>query len=139
MPEHVHLLLLPKEGATISAILTTIKKSVSNRALGWLKREAPGFLDQLEDVQPNGDRHYRFWQRGGGYDRNLRSLRDVHEKIRYIHENPVRRGLAQRPADWTWSSALAWETGGNEPLAIDRHSVPPLTILDDNQGASLMH
>ena len=50
MPEHVHLLVLPKEDATISAILTTIKKSVSNRAIGWLKREAPRFLDQLEDV-----------------------------------------------------------------------------------------
>jgi putative transposase len=69
----------------------------------------------------------------------LRTARDIHEKIRCVHENPVRRGLVKRAADWPWSSALAWETGGDEPLGIDRHSVPPLTILDDDPTSRLMH
>ncbi|MCA9235524.1 MAG: hypothetical protein KDA44_08625 [Planctomycetales bacterium] len=67
----------------------------------------------------------------GGYDRNLRSVRDVHEKIRYVHENPVRRGLVATAVDWPWSSARAGATGGDEPLPIDRRSVPRLTINDD--------
>jgi len=138
MPEHVHLILLPKGNTRISAVLTTIKQSVSKRALLWLKRHAPEFLDQVADVQPNGKRHHRFWQRGGGYDRNLRSTRDIYEKIRYVHENPVRRGLVDRPADWRWSSASAWETGNDDPLPIDRHSLPPLTVLDDDQASTLM-
>ncbi|MCA8990243.1 MAG: hypothetical protein KDA78_21525, partial [Planctomycetaceae bacterium] len=83
-----------------------------------------------QDQQPSGKTHYRFWQRGGGYDRNLRSTSDVHEKIRYIHENPVRRGLCQFPSDWKWSSAHAWETGENTPLEIQKESVPTLTNLD---------
>jgi len=28
------------------------------------------------------------------------------EKLRYIHRNPVRRGLVERPEDWKWSSFL---------------------------------
>jgi hypothetical protein len=28
----------------------------------------------------------------------------------YIHDNPVRRGLVSRPADWKWSSA-GWFDG----------------------------
>lgn len=33
------------------------------------------------------------------------------EKLRYIHENPVRRGLAQKPEDWRWSSFRHYLTG----------------------------
>jgi putative transposase len=139
MPEHVHMVLLPGEGATISAILTTIKQSVSKRAISWLHKNVPEFLAQMEDAQANGKRHHRFWQRGGGYDRNLRSTRDIHEKIRYVHENPVRRGLVERPADWRWSSALAWETGNDEPIVIDRRSVPRLTSMDDAVNSGLLH
>jgi len=48
---------------------------------------------------------YRFWQRGGGYDRNLVSKQAVLNSIEYIHNNPVRKGLVKSPEDWNWSSA----------------------------------
>jgi putative transposase len=126
MPEHVHIILWPRGGSRISEILTTFKQSVSKRALLWLEQNAPQFLSRLEDAQPNGKRSYRFWQRGGGYDRNLRSISDIYEKIEYIHANPVRRGLVQTPQAWPWSSCLAWETGNDDPISLDRESLPPL-------------
>ena len=76
--------------------------------------------------------------RGGGYDRNLRSIRDIHEKIRYVHANPVTRGLVDNPSGWKWSSALAWEEGLNSPIRIDRQTVPALTVLDDGVNSDLM-
>ncbi len=48
---------------------------------------------------------YRFWQRGGGYDRTLTNAATIANAIDYIHLNPVRDGLCQRPEDWVWSSA----------------------------------
>ena len=126
MPEHAHVVLLPREQVRISSILTTIKQSSSKRALHWVRQNAPAFLAQMADVQPNGTRHYRFWQRGGGYDRNLRTVQDVHEKIGYVHANPVRRGLVSEPDEWQWSSCRAWTTGENRPIALDRESLPPL-------------
>ena len=128
MPEHVHLLIWPHEGTRISPILKSLKLPVAQRAIRWLTKQAPQFLDRLRDVQPNGDFAYRFWQRGGGYDRNMRSVRDVHEKLDYIHGNPVRRKLVAMPEDWQWSSARAWATGGDEPLRIDRESFPQLDL-----------
>jgi REP-associated tyrosine transposase len=128
MPEHVHVVLWPRHGVVISEILTTIKQSVSKRGLLWLRIHAPAFLDRIKDVQSNGRVICRFWQRGGGYDRNLRSVDDVHEKIEYVHLNPVRRGLVDRPEEWAWSSCRAWQTGQDVPIAIDRQSVPTLTI-----------
>ncbi len=120
MPEHGHIVLLPTKGVRISQILTAIKQSTAKRALHWLQEHSPAFLPQLLDGQPSGKKSYRFWQRGGGYDRNLRSLRDIFEKIDYIHANPVRRGLVDVASRWPWSSARAWETGCNDPITIDR-------------------
>jgi putative transposase len=126
MPEHVHVVLIPRPDVQIAAILTTVKQSVAKRALLWLQREAPDYLPRLEDRQPNGQVSYRFWQRGGGYDRNLRMLADVYRTIDYIHANPVRRGLVSTAEDWPWSSCRAWQTGENLPVAIDRASLPRL-------------
>lgn len=66
MPEHVHLLLWPTEHEySIAAMLSTLKQSVAKRALIFLKRNAPDFLNRLQDAQPDGKRSHRFWQRGG--------------------------------------------------------------------------
>jgi putative transposase len=130
MPEHVHIVLLPHPRVKISQILTTLKQSVSKRALIWLHQNATDFLAKLEDVQPNGKKYHRFWQRGGGYDRNLRTVSDIYEKIEYIHNNPLRKGLTACAKDWPWSSCQAWETGVDTPIAIDRQSLPMLTQVD---------
>ena len=126
MPEHAHLMILPADGSAISAILKSIKDPVAKRAVSWVRRHRPEFLRRMLDAQPSGRRSYRFWQPGGGYDRNIWTADRLHEKINYIHANPVRRGLVERPEDWAWSSWRAWEEGVDEPLRIDRESLPPV-------------
>jgi len=44
-----------------------------------------------------------FWQKRY-YDRNVRSVREFGIKLRYLHRNPVKRGLVRDPGDWKWSS-----------------------------------
>ena len=96
MPEHVHILLCPHgRDYSMASILTAIKKSVANRAITYVRHNAPGFLPQMEDRQPNGAVAYRFWQRGGGYDRNLFEPSYIWQMIEYIHANPCRRGRQQ--------------------------------------------
>ncbi len=125
MPDHAHLLLWPTElEYDVSEILNSIKQSVAKRALIHVRRTAPGFLARMEDRQPDGKMHYRFWQRGGGYDRNIVEPATVYQQIEYIHNNPVRRGLCARPEDWTWSAAADYAGMGSGPLAIDRKSLP---------------
>ena len=48
---------------------------------------------------------FRLRQEGAGYDRNLYTEVAVENSINYIHNNPVRKGLCEKPTDWKWSSA----------------------------------
>jgi hypothetical protein len=38
------------------------------------------------------------------YDRNVRDEREFTKKLRYLHRNPVKRGLVKQPGEWKWSS-----------------------------------
>ena len=120
MPEHVHMLVLPH--TSVSAILTAVKAPVAKSASLWVRANAVDFLPRMLNIQPNGKRVIRFWQRGGGYDRNITSAKELLEKIRYIHLNPVRRDLVGLPEDWQWSSSKAWQDNVDEPLKIDKES-----------------
>jgi putative transposase len=127
MPEHAHLLIWPtRQDYDISSILHSIKHSVIKRALTFVQREAPSFLAKMEDRQPNGEVHYRFWQRGGGYDRNIFEPATAYQQIDYLHANPVRRGLCKKAEDWTWSSAADYAGLRHGPLKLDRESLPLL-------------
>ena len=67
---------------------------------------------------------YRFWQDGGGYDRNIRDQDELTRFVEYVHNNPVRRGLVARPEEWYWSSARDWLTEQEGPVQIDKDSFP---------------
>jgi putative transposase len=127
MPEHAHLLVWPTHpDCDISNFLQSMKTSVARVALAWVQANSPEFLARMEDVQPSGKRHYRFWQRGGGYDRNVIEPAAVWEHIHYIHANPVRRGLCAALEDWYWSSAADYAELRVGPLRLDRDSLPPM-------------
>jgi putative transposase len=124
MPEHLHLLIWPTmEEYDVSAMFGAIKQSVAKRALIYVRRNTPGFLSRMEDRQPTGKVHYRFWQRGGGYDRNVVEPNIVYDQIDYIHNNPVRRGLCENPEDWFWSSAADHLELRKGPLRLDLESL----------------
>jgi putative transposase len=126
MPEHVHLVIAPGERYDISRILWRIKTPVARRAVRFLRQSRPTFLPRMATRRANGRLDYRFWQAGGGYDRNLWTSRRIHEAVAYIHENPVRRGLVTQARQWPWSSIRAWTEGASQPLPIDAESVPVL-------------
>jgi putative transposase len=62
---------------------------------------------------------YCFWQRGGGYDRNVIDARTLFSMIEYIHNNPVRRGLVEDATDWIWSSARFYAGARDVPIRMD--------------------
>jgi putative transposase len=115
MPEHVHLLLLPrKQSFDVAWVLKAVKQSVARRAKAWLLQNDPPLFTKLTP----GGVGFRFWTPGGGYDRNVTESRTLRGVIQYIHENPVRRGLVEKPTDWKWSSAL-WYEERTGPLRVD--------------------
>jgi putative transposase len=107
MPEHVHLLIFPMGNAEISKILMALKRPVSTRVLRYWRDNG---------VEPP----LSFWQPGGGHDRNIFSCEEFEEKVKYIHQNPVTRGLVQCPEEWEWSSYRAWKNLETAWATIDR-------------------
>jgi len=59
-----------------------------------------------------------FWQ-ARYYDFNVWSEQKRIEKLRYIHRNPVVRGLVAKPEDWLWSSFRHYATGVEAVIEIE--------------------
>jgi putative transposase len=98
MPEHVHLLTSEPERTDLSTALQMLKQNTSRK----LRRP-----DQSH-----------FWQ-ARYYDFPVWSEPKRIEKLRYIHRNPVRRGLAERPEHWRWSSFFHYATGDVGTVEIE--------------------
>jgi putative transposase len=95
MPEHVHLLLSEPRRALLSKAIQALKLSVSVGSR----------------VRPFRQAHY--------YDFNVSGHEKFVEKLRYIHRNPVRRGLAAKPEDRQWSSFRHHQTGMRGTVEIE--------------------
>jgi putative transposase len=95
MPNHVHLLLSEPEHELLSTAIQSLKIATAMNSSN--NRWMDGCRSPL-------------WQKRY-YDRNLSTHEEFVEKLRYIHRNPVKRGLCARPEDWPWSSFSHYATG----------------------------
>ena len=92
---NMSILLLSEPGKELLAVaLQALKISVGRRA-----RERP------------------FWQ-ARYYDFNVYTEAKRVEKLDYIHWNPVKRGLVDKPEDWLWSSYRYYQTGVQRRVKI---------------------
>ena len=109
MPEHVHLLVSEPQRENLSTAIQAIKAGVvrSMRCSGVGVVAAPRSRKSGETwgtpVSGASVHPYRFWQ-ARFYDFNVWTERKRVEKLRYIHRNPVERGLVSPPEQWRWSS-----------------------------------
>ena len=101
MPEHVHLLVTEPACDTLARAMQSLKISVSR-----LSSERP------------------FWQ-ARYYDFNVMTDRKRIEKLRYIHRNPVKRGLVEKPEEWAWSSFRYYRARETGRVTLETWWVPP--------------
>jgi putative transposase len=97
MPEHIHLLVSERPTHPLSTVIGSVKRSVSKQL-----PETPFWLQRY-------------------YDRNIRSSDERVEKLRYLHRNPVTRGLAPHPSAYPWSSFNAHWNGTRGTVQITTH------------------
>ena len=117
MPEHVHLLVDEPRRQDLSVAMKALKQAVARRVLGRDRRSE----GQPELFPREHPRH--FWQ-ARFYDFNVWSEKKRTEKLRYMHRNPVKRGLVPSPDLWRWSSFRHYAYGEPGPVAINR-MLPP--------------
>ena len=108
MPEHFHLLMSEPEFGDPSRVMSALKFRVAKRQLREM-REAPGEL---------GPDLVHFWQHRF-YDFNVWRDKKRIEKLRYMHRNPVVRGIVASPELWKWSSYRFYLEGEAGPVRIN--------------------
>ena len=95
MPEHVHLLLNEPPTHPLSTVIGSLKRSVSKQL-----PQSPFWLQRYHDF-------------------NVFSEEKRIEKLRYLHRNPVARGLVTEASLWPWSSFAAYQTRTPGTVNID--------------------
>ena len=101
LPDHVHALIwLPKTGQ-LSSFMHSWKRQSSIGLRGWYLQISPDYFAQFGEGT-------RFWP-PKYYSFEIYETAKLEEKLKYMHENPVRAGLVQNVTDWKWSSARWYE------------------------------
>jgi putative transposase len=104
MPDHWHALLFPAEADTLPRLMDALKVA-STRGINRARQNGP------------------LWQ-SRYYDHAIRSVKEYHDTLTYMHFNPVRKVLVQRPEDWPWSSIHSYGGPGPVRLEVDRLDLP---------------
>jgi REP element-mobilizing transposase RayT len=94
MPNHAHVVVWPRPGHTLSAILHSWKSFTATKANKVLKRAGK-----------------HFWQKES-YNHWIRDDAERTWLCAYVVNNPVKARLCARPEDWPWSSANPAEGHG---------------------------
>jgi putative transposase len=103
MPEHIHLLITEPEVGTPSTVMQVLKQRTARLLLPKKRGDA---------------QRTPFWQERF-YDFNVFTTNKRVEKLRYIHRNPVKRGLVSSPEKWRWSSYRFYLLGEPGPVRVN--------------------
>ena len=105
MPEHFHLLISEPQETTPSVVMQVLKQRFARQVLSRTRMAQRAGQGSLL-VEVAGE----IWQRRF-YDFNVWTERKRIEKLRYMHRNPVKRGLVTQPEQWAWSSFRGYAFG----------------------------
>lgn len=103
----------------------------------WIKKEftrawlAAGGFETAQSPRGRRERRRGVWQRRF-WEHTIRDELDLKAHFDYIHDNPVKHGLATAPRDWPWSSFHRWVRAGHYP--VDGASGTPAVVRPANAG-----
>ena len=123
MPEHMHL-IASVNNMDVTTLAGDFKRFTGRKIADWLRENKPSLFEKLKEDAYKGQ-NYAVWQETFRseviYDRKF-----LEQKINYIHNNPVRRGLSKDPGEWRYSSFNQIEKGEDFTgvgLTVDRLDV----------------
>ena len=116
MPNHIHLIVSCKEGYYIRDVMRDFKKFTSGKIVDTIAENVQesrknwmlnlfGFAGKTN----GSNEEYQFWQHGY-HPIMLDNTEKLHQRLNYLHENPVRAGIVWRPDDYKYSSAIDYYT-----------------------------
>ena len=114
MPEHIHLLVSEPEIGNPSTVMQVLKQRTARALLPKRRRKDP----RQGSLFAEGSQPRAFWQ-ARFYDFNVFTTKNWVEKLKYIHRNPVKRGLVESPEQWRWSSYRFYSSDEVGPVKVN--------------------
>jgi putative transposase len=135
MPEHVHLLIGEPERGDPSVVMQVLKQRVARKVLrlGRQRRRTSANFCLWAENNGNPD---PFWQ-VRFYDFVVWSKKKRVEKLRYMHRNPVKRGLVLEPEQWAWSSYRYYALGERGIVLVNETQPAVIKIRDRRNSSAL--
>jgi putative transposase len=115
MPEHFHLLMSEPQVGNPSTVMQALKQRFAQRVVRRRRRARNDRQGCLWKPGPMPVWQPRF------YDFNVWTEKKRVEKLRYMHRNPVKRGLVSSPELWRWSSFRSYKYGDRGLRAHQRY------------------
>jgi putative transposase len=115
MPEHVHLLFSEPERGDPSVVMKILKQSFARHLL---ERWRGGVHPRESTLWKFPPTEGHVWQHRF-YDFVVFTEKKRVEKLRYMHRNPVVRGLVLAPEQWNWSSYRHYALGEGGPVLVN--------------------
>jgi putative transposase len=126
MPEHLHLLVTEPQRETLSTAIQALKLGFVRNLEGSVVPTSRKFGEKWGTPRLFFPPH-RFWQ-ARFYDFNVWTEGKRIEKLRYIHRNPVKRGLVESPEQWPWSSYRHYLSEEKGPVKINDTEILVMTV-----------
>ncbi len=110
MPSHLHMMCRAKEGFELSNIIRDFKKFTSKKIIQNIQDEPESRREWLLELFSKACEHlkreqeYKVWQ-DGYHAEEISSNKFIYQKLNYIHDNPVKDRIVEKPEDYLFSSA----------------------------------
>ena len=117
LDSHLHAILAAPD---LSAVLRDFKSYTARELLLQITSEGRDWLaNQLHYYRAaHKASEYQVWQEGS-HPQAILSDEMWRQKLEYLHNNPVKRGLVASPEHWRYSSAHEWLEGAQPVLRCD--------------------
>ena len=121
MSNHAHYLLSADPEKSLSDIMRDFNTHTSRQITALLKKEGKTNLLKVfkdaADAEGRGN-DYKVWQEGF-HPIAVETGHFVAQKLKYLHDNPVRKGYVDQPEHWRYSSARNYLLGDDSVIAVE--------------------
>ncbi len=119
MPNHLHLIV--NAFKNIEGIIRDFKHFTANQIIQKLKEYKRQYILNLLHLagKQKYNQNYQVWEHKN-YPEIIETEKFFIEKLRYIHDNPVKRGFVIRPEYWLYSSARNYILNDDSIIKIDK-------------------
>jgi putative transposase len=108
MPDHVHALVKFHETGRLSTFMNQWKRRSSMQLKDLFKTVIKPYGEKMDLEKPMWQAKY--------YCFNVFTQKKIRQKLTYMHNNPVKAGLAERPENWRFGSARWYLL--NKPVGV---------------------